>query len=87
MLYIANAAISACYQQKQTFYEILNVPKSANLQQIKRQFKKLSLINHPDKKNSQKMTEGQLKQITAKYQEIIQAYETLKDPQLRAEYD
>ena len=32
------------------FYELLGVPKQANLREIRKAFKKLAVTDHPDKK-------------------------------------
>lgn len=63
------------------YYEILGVPKDADTATIKKAFKKLSLKYHPDKnrQNTEKTKE--------KFTEIINAYETLKDPKKRKKYD
>lgn len=57
-------------------YEILGVPRGASDDEIKRAYRKLAAKHHPDKGGD-----------TAKFQEIQQAYETLSDPQRRAEHD
>jgi DnaJ-class molecular chaperone len=50
----------------------------ADNQQIKMAFKKLSVQFHPDKNTDNTLD---------KYQQIVQAYETLIDPELRQKYD
>jgi curved DNA-binding protein len=58
------------------YYQILGVPKNAQPDEIKKAYRKLAGQHHPDKGGD-----------TAKFQEIQTAYETLSDPQKRAEYD
>lgn len=70
-----------CCLYCKNYYEILNVPNDADLKAIKQAFKKLSLKYHPDK-SVQKS-----KKIEEKYLEIVNAYETLKNPQKRKKYD
>ena len=61
-------------------YNILEVPENASIDEIKRSYRKLSMVYHPDKnKNGQ--------DSTAKFQEISEAYETLGDPEKKNEYD
>lgn len=57
-------------------YETLGVPKGASEDEIKRAYRKLASQHHPDKGGD-----------TARFQEIQSAYETLTDPQKRAEHD
>ena len=62
------------------YYEILNVAKSANADEIKKSFRKLAMQYHPDRNPGDKEAE-------AKFKEINEAYEVLKDDQKRAAYD
>lgn len=57
-------------------YETLGVPKGASEEEIKKAYRKLASQHHPDKGGD-----------TAKFQEIQTAYETLSDPQKRAQHD
>jgi curved DNA-binding protein len=59
-----------------SYYDILGVSKSATQEEIKKAYRKLASQHHPDKGGD-----------TAKFQEIQTAYETLSDPNKRAEYD
>jgi DnaJ-class molecular chaperone len=58
-------------------YETLGVPKGASDEEIKRAYRKMATQHHPDKQGGD----------TAKFQEIQSAYETLTDPQKRAQHD
>ena len=58
-------------------YETLGVPKGASEEEIKRAYRRLASAHHPDKGGGD----------TAKFQEIQSAYETLTDPQKRAQHD
>ena len=62
------------------YYEILGVNKSANGDEIKKSFRKLAMQYHPDRNPGDKEAE-------AKFKEINEAYEVLKDEQKRAAYD
>ncbi|CAD8066551.1 unnamed protein product [Paramecium sonneborni] len=55
---------------KEDYYKILGLKKGADLESVKKQFRKLSLKYHPDKNNSPGANE-QYKKITHAYQEII----------------
>lgn len=57
-------------------YETLGVSKDASEAEIKKAYRSLSLLHHPDRGGD-----------TQKYQEINGAYEILKDSQKRAQYD
>ena len=66
----------------QDYYKILEVPKNANDNEIKSNYKKLALKYHPDK------CEHEMKeQSEQKMREINEAYEILKDPKKRDLYD
>ncbi|SDD54833.1 DnaJ domain-containing protein [Niabella drilacis] len=62
------------------FYETLGVPRSATDEQIKTAYRKLILKFHPDKNVGDVYFEDWSKKI-------IEAFEVLSDPRLRAEYD
>lgn len=57
-------------------YEILQINKTASMDEIKKSFRKLALLYHPDKGGD-----------TAKFQEIRTAYEILSDRKKRDNYD
>ncbi len=58
------------------FYSILGVDRTADQETIKRAYRKLAAQNHPDRGGD-----------TNRFQEIQGAYDTLSDPQKRAQYD
>ncbi len=62
-------------------YEVLDVPRDVDAEELKRAYRKLALKWHPDK-NPDKAEES-----TLIFREIQQAYEVLGDPQERAWYD
>jgi curved DNA-binding protein CbpA len=63
-----------------SFYEILNVPENASIEDIKASFRKLALLHHPDKNNNSEESEAVFKVIN-------NAYQVLADPVKRKEYD
>ncbi len=62
------------------YYEILEVSKNASGEEIKHAFRRLAMQYHPDRNPNNKEAE-------AKFKEINEAYEVLKDEQKRATYD
>lgn len=65
---------------KTDYYETLGVNKGASADEIKKSFRKLAMQYHPDRNPNNKEAE-------AKFKEINEAYEVLKDDQKRAAYD
>ncbi len=64
-----------------TYYEILEVPTSADASTIRKSYLKKSLKYHPDKNPNNP------EEAKAKFIEIGEAYETLSDPVKRQAYD
>ena len=65
---------------KRDFYEVLGVGKSADEKDLKAAYRKLAKQFHPDANPGDKTAE-------AKFKEINEAYDVLKDPQKKAAYD
>ncbi|KAL9439331.1 hypothetical protein AB3S75_024900 [Citrus x aurantiifolia] len=64
------------------YYNILKVNRNANEDDLKKAYKRLAMIWHPDKNPSHKRTEAE-----AKFKQISEAYDVLSDPQKRQIYD
>ncbi len=65
---------------KRDFYEILSLSKGASEDDIKKAYRKMALQYHPDKNPGSKEAEE-------KFREATEAYEVLKDPKKRQQYD
>ncbi|MBN2676265.1 MAG: molecular chaperone DnaJ [Alphaproteobacteria bacterium] len=62
------------------YYDILGVSKSASGDEIKKAFRKKAMEFHPDKNQGNAEAEK-------KFKELNEAYDILKDPQRKAQYD
>lgn len=58
------------------YYEILGVSKTASADEIKKSFRRAAIESHPDRGGDE-----------AKFKEVNEAYEVLKDPAKRQRYD
>jgi molecular chaperone DnaJ len=59
------------------YYEVLGIKKDASADEIKKAFRKAAVKYHPDKEGGDE----------AKFKEVNEAYEVLKDPTKRQRYD
>src|SRR3990167_1428417 len=62
---------------KRDYYEVLGIGNSASADEIKKAFRKLAIKFHPDKEGGDE----------AKFKEVNEAYEVLKDDKKRQRYD
>ncbi len=65
---------------KRDYYEVLGVPRSASIDDIKKAYRKLAMQYHPDRNPNSKAAEE-------KFKEINEAYEVLSNEEKRARYD
>jgi len=65
---------------KRDYYEILEVPRNATKEEIKKAYRKQALKYHPDRNPGDKEAEE-------KFKEAAEAYEVLSDDEKRARYD
>src|SRR5947209_12528973 len=62
--------------EKKDYYELLGVKKDASADEIKKAFRRAAIDHHPDRGGDE-----------AKFKEINEAYEVLKDADKRKRYD
>jgi molecular chaperone DnaJ len=65
---------------KQDYYSTLGVAKDADLETIKKAYRKLAMQFHPDRNHGDAAAEQ-------KFKECSEAYDVLRDDQKRAAYD
>ncbi len=65
---------------KKDYYEVLAVARDATEDDLKKAYRKLAMKYHPDRNRDDKDAE-------AKFKELNEAYDVLKDPEKRAAYD
>lgn len=66
---------------KMDFYEVLNVPRDATVDEIKKAYKRMALQLHPDKNVDNR------EEAEEKFKKITEAYTILSDPEKRRTYD
>ena len=66
--------------EKRDYYEVLGVAKNASDAEIKAAYKKMAIKYHPDRNPGDKEAEE-------KFKEAAEAYDVLRDPQKRQQYD
>ena len=64
---------------KRDFYEVLGVPKTSSVDEIKKAYRKLAMKYHPDMNKEAGAAE--------KFKEVTEAYEVLANPEKRQKYD
>ena len=81
----------AAKEEKIDYYTLLDIPKNANADDIKKAYRKRSLQLHPDKLRQRGMVyQGEViteDEARARFQQMKAAYDTLSDPKKRQIYD
>ena len=65
---------------EEDYYKLLEVNRDASFEEIKKAYRRLSMIHHPDKN-------GNCEESTIKFKQLANAYETLSDEDKRMMYD
>ena len=68
------------YNKEEDYYRILEVDVDASFEEIKKAYRRLSMMHHPDKN-------GNSEESTIKFKQLATAYETLSDENKRRMYD
>ncbi len=71
---IRNAELELKKSKRKDYYKILGIDKSATGDDIKKAYRRLAIIHHPDKNPDDE-------QAAERFKDIGEAYETLSDPQ------
>lgn len=77
---IRRAELELKKSQRKDYYKILGISKDADENAIKKAYRRLAIIHHPDKNPNDE-------EAAERFKDIGEAYETLSDPQKRARYD
>ena len=65
-------------------YDTLEAAQDASEEELRKQYQRLALIYHPDKAGDDA---DRQQQSSRKFQKIVEAWETLREANSRAEYD
>ncbi|KAF4555494.1 Tetratricopeptide repeat-containing protein 1 [Elsinoe fawcettii] len=77
---VRQAELELKKSKRKDYYKILSVEKDAGDNEIKKAYRKLAIVHHPDKNPDDPAA-------AERFKDIGEAYETLSDPQKRARYD
>ncbi len=66
-------------EQKKDYYELLEIPRDASGEEVRRAYRRKALEYHPDRNKSSDAAQ--------RFKEINEAYQTLTDPDQRGAYD
>jgi len=77
---IRTAELELKKSKRKDYYKILDIEKDAGETEIKKAYRKLAIIHHPDKNPDDEAAADRFK-------DIGEAYETLSDPSKRQRYD
>lgn len=83
LMTFSTTGVSSSTKAHKTYYDVLGVdPNTCTLTDIKKAYRKLALMYHPDRVSAEKKEES-----TIKFREVSEAYEVLSDTKQRAAYD
>ncbi|KAK3116638.1 hypothetical protein LTR53_002752 [Teratosphaeriaceae sp. CCFEE 6253] len=66
---------------KHNYYTDLDLPSTCSIDEVKKQYRRLALLYHPDR------NAGKEEEVVPKFQAIQTAHEVLSDPALKSKYD
>ncbi|CAM9637553.1 unnamed protein product [Discosporangium mesarthrocarpum] len=81
---LQKAKVAVAQSKKKNYYKILGVPRDAEMSQIKKAYRNLAKVYHPDKVQGD---EEEQEKAEDKFREVAEAYEVLSDEELRAKHD
>ena len=82
---IRRAEAALKQSKNKNYYKILGVPRNADTSAIKKAYRELAKVYHPDR--HQGLAEEELKSMQKKFADVAEAYEVLSDGELRGKYD
>ncbi|KAK8379553.1 hypothetical protein O3P69_019468 [Scylla paramamosain] len=82
---LQEAKVQLKRSKRKDYYKILGVNKNATEDEIKKNYKKMALVHHPDRHSS--ASEQDKRDHEVKFKEIGEAYSVLTDTKKRAMYD
>jgi len=82
---IQTAKMAAKRAKRKDYYKILDIPKGASEDDIRKAYKKRALLHHPDRHAG--ATELVQKEQEKNFKDVGEAYEVLSDPKKRFRYD
>ncbi|KAJ3116273.1 hypothetical protein HDU96_010047 [Phlyctochytrium bullatum] len=71
--------------KRKDYYKILELDRGASENEIRKAFRRLALVYHPDKQAG--MSDDEKEKASAKFKEINEAYSVLSDPRKKEMYD
>lgn len=77
---IRDAELELKKSKRKDYYKILGLEKDCTEQEIKKAYRKLAIVHHPDKNPGDE-------EAAERFKEIQEAHETLSDPQKRERFD
>ncbi len=69
------------------YYKILGVSKESSAAELKKRYRELAIMYHPDKYSDLSPEDAKYQEIEARMKEINEAYTVLKNPSSRERYD
>jgi DnaJ family protein C protein 3 len=82
---LQEAEVKLKMSTRKDYYKILGVDKSAGEREIKRAYRSLAMVHHPDKHSGG--NEEDKRAAEAKFRDIAEAYEVLSDDEKRGRFD